>query len=188
MPDLYPIIADSSALLGLASCESEYSDLVFTEIGITTTWTCFKEVRDKSRNSGDHWVRKSANRIMDYVDNGDIPYPTRVNIPGSPTAGGYNAGEESIRIALGSYDCFSDVIIYDDEAVTRLERTQKELSGTDSFFEIEPPNFPLFLLTLRGSGSANITVEEFDDQSELLLQRMGWKGSSHEDQFWKYPV
>ena len=125
---------------------------------------------------------------MDYVGNGEIPHPTRVNIPGVPTAGNYNAGEESIKIALGSYDCFSEVIIYDAEAVVRLERTQRELSGTDFAFEIEPPNLPLFLLTLRDDESPNITAEEFNEQSEILLQRMGWKGSHHEDQFWKYPV
>lgn len=188
MTEVHPIIADASALLGLASCDAEYSDLIFSEIGITTTWTCYKEIRDNSRNARSDWVQDSAQRIMDYVQDGAIPYPNRVNLPGSPTAGEYNAGEKSIQIALSKYESISTVIIYDREAVVLLERQQRQCSGTPYEFEIEPPNFPLYLLTLRDGDQPGIDNDIFNEQTEKLLQRMNWKGSRQEDLFWKYPT
>lgn len=186
MAEVYPIIADSSALLGLASCDAEYSDLIFSEIGITTTWTCYKEIRDKARNARGNWVQDSAQRIMNYVKDGEMPYPNRVNLPGSPTAGSYNAGEKSIQIALSTYESISTVVIYDREAVVLLEKQQRQSSGTPYEFEIEPPNFPMYLLTLRDSDRPNMQLDVFNEQTEKVLQRMGWKGSRQEELFWKY--
>jgi len=183
-----PILADSSALIGLAACNEEYADMVFSEIAVSTTWTCFREIRNKARNGGSHWLQKSAERILDYVEDGEIAYPTRVNIPGAPNSGVPDAGEKSVRIALGQYEEISSILLFDRGAAVLLERTQQELAGTPNEFTIEPPNFPLYILTCRDSDKQNMSKDTFCDQSEKILQRMDWKGSRQENLFWEFPI
>jgi hypothetical protein len=186
--NLHPILADSSALIGLCSLDKEVSDTVFSEIGITTTWTCYKEVLHKSENGQTHSLRKSAGRLVNYVESDIMDYPTHETFPGSPNAGAYNAGEKSIRIALSQHEEFDTVILYDDEAAVMLNRTQDELDGTSNEFNIEPPNFPLFLLSQRTGPEESITDDIFCNQTNLMLDRRDWINSNNEDIFWKYPI
>ena len=183
-----PILADSSALIGLAACDEEYVDMVFSEIAISTTWTCYCEIRDKARNGESHWLQKSSKRILDYINDGEIAYPTRVNTPGAPNSGVPDAGEKSVRIALGQYEEISSILLFDRNAAVLQERTQQELAGTPNEFTIDPPNFPLYLLTRRDSDEQNICKDSFCDQSEKILQRMDWRGSQQENLFCEFPV
>ena len=183
-----PILADSSALIGLAACNEEYADMVFSEIAVSTTWTCFCEIRHNARNGDSHWLQKSAERILNYVKDGEIAYPSRVNIPGEPNSSVPDAGEKSVRIALGQYEEISSVLLFDRAAAVLLERTQQEFAGTPNEFTIEPPNFPLYLLTRWDSDEQNISKDTFCDQSEKILQRMDWKGSRQENLFWEFPI
>jgi hypothetical protein len=188
MPDLQPILADSSALIALCACNQEVSDLVFSEIGLTTTWTCYKEVHDKAENGESHSLREAASRLIEYVEDDVMEYPTRKVFPGSPNAGVYNAGEKSLRIALSQHEEFTTAILYDDEASIMLNRLRKELEGTANVFEIEAPNFPLFILSRRNSSEDSIDEDVFCNQTERIIEGMGWGKSENVDIFWKYPV
>lgn len=188
MPDRHTILADTSALIGLASCDSEYADLVFSEVKMTTSWTCFKEIRDKARNGRNHHLRQAAQRVIDYIKDKEIAYPTRVNVPSAPNAGAFNAGEKSLRVALHKHDEFSTVILFDNEAAVLLEKSQQQLEDEGRNISIEASNFPLFLLTNRDSDKPGIDDQEFCDQSEKMLQKRDWKGAQQEYLFWKYPI
>lgn len=188
MPEYHSILADTSALIGLASCDSEYADLIFSEVKMTTSWTCFKEVRDKARNSGNRSLKQAAQRVIDYVKSGEIAYPTRVNIPSAPNPGEFDAGEKSLRIALYTHEEFSTVILFDKGATVLLENTRQELAEQGRDVSIEPPNFPLFLLTRRDRDKPSMDADEFCEQSEKILQRRNWKGAQQEPLFWQYPI
>lgn len=188
MPDRHTILADTSALIGLASCDSAYADLVFSEVKMTTSWTCFKEIRDKARSGRNHHLKQAAQRVIDYIKDSEIAYPTRVNVPSAPNAGAFNAGEKSLRIAPHNHDEFSTVILFDNEAAVLLENSQQQLEHEGRDISIEPPNFPLFLLTRRDNDEPGIDNQNFCDQSEKMLQRQGWKGAQQELLFWQYPI
>lgn len=188
MPEYHTILADTSALIGLASCDSVYADLIFSEVKMTTTWTCFKEVRDKARHGSGHSLRQAAQKIIDYIESGEIDYPTRVNIPSAPNAGEFDAGEKSLRIALHRFEEFSTVILLDKGATVILENTRQQLAEEGRDISIKPPNFPLFLLALRDSDEPGIDNDEFCEQSEKMLRRRSWKGAQQEPLFWQYPI
>ena len=188
MPDFHTILADTSALLGLASCDSECADLVFSEVKMTTSWTCFKEIRDKAKNGRSRALRQTAQRVIEYVQDNEIAYPTRVNISSAPNAGSFDAGEKSLRIALHKHDKFSTVVLFDKDAVVLLENTRQQLADSGRDISIKPPNFPLFLLTRRDSDKPGIDNQTFCNQSEAMLQRRDWKGSQQEPLFWNYPI
>lgn len=186
MPDAKPILADSSALIALGVIEPSYSELVFSEVGISTTYTCFKEIRNKSRNSSNHWTGQGADRIIEYIKEDTIDYPTRVTTPGAPTVGQFDAGEKSLQLAVKKHEEVSHVIIYDSNAWHILERDQEELQGTSHSFHLEPPNFPLYIL--ERETSIDFTQSEFCNQTEIMINRREWDGSAQESLFWSYPI
>lgn len=111
-----------------------------------------------------------------------------MNIPGAPNSGVPDAGEKSVRIALGQYEEISSILLFDRDAAVLLERTRQELAGTPNEFTIEPPNFPLYLLTRWDSDVHNMSKDTFCNQSEKILQRMNWRGSRQENLFWEFPI
>ena len=155
---------------------------------MTTSWTCFKEIRDKARNGSNRSLRQAAQRVIDYIKSREMDYPTRVNIPSAPNAGEFDAGEKSLRIALHKHNEFSTIILFDEGASVLLEDTRKQLAEEGREISIKPPNFPLFLLARRDSNEPGIDDDEFCEQSEKMLQRRGWKGAQQEPLFWQYPI
>lgn len=185
------ILCDTSALVGLACCDERIATEAFSEFRLTTTYTCFKEVREKARHGNSYWLREGAQRVLDFVEDEEIDAPDRVVVPGSPNAGEPNAGEKSLRLVLRKDESFTDVSIYDAEATVLLNRTRKrigEQTGEKPPFHLVPPNFPLFLSTLRESDGSRLTDAEFCRQTATILSRREWWQSKQEQLFWEYPV
>lgn len=186
MPNVHPILADSSALIGLAAIEAEYAELVFSTVGITTTYTCFKEIRDLSRDADDQWTQRAATRVIDFIEDGTIDYPNRVPIPSAPVARRFNAGEKSLQIAVKQYDSVTDILLYDSDAWHVLQGLQEELADTARSFNLEPPNLPLYIMA--ANDSVAFSEDEFCKQTDTMIKRRGWDGSLQEELFWDYPI
>jgi hypothetical protein len=168
------IIADTDALVGLGSINQDITETIFSDMDITVSGICYKELRNKYREGDDPSLRDRAKRAFDCIERDQLE-----GYPGKYRAGEDNAGEKSIRTGVNQ-DNYDVVLLYDCGAIEMLSETK---SKNDLSFSIEPPNYPLIALCEEGY----ITKKEAKNQTQLMLNETGWINSEQKDLFWQYP-
>lgn len=174
--DHYPVIADTSALIAIAG--TKYADLVFRELGLTTTEVCLNEIkRNTSRASPS--TREAAVRILEYYSDASFPSPTVISVSDdvNPEPG---AGEDSIEAVIRADSaCFEKLLMVDIPAMARLISDKfPETQGV----QILPPN-DVFLLLYELD---ELTKQEFCEVCAEMLGNQGWDTVELLTFVWKY--
>jgi hypothetical protein len=175
--DHYPIIADTSALLAVAG--TEYADLVFSELGITTTEICLNEIK-RNENRASPSTRNAATAILKYHSDSAFPSPTVVPVPDAASNPDPGAGEDSIEAVINEYpNCFSKFLMVDVPAMAQL--INSGFPETNKV-QILPPN-DVFLLLYELN---ELTKQEFCEVCAEMLGNEGWDTDELLTFIWKY--
>lgn len=181
-PTRHPILADSSALVALAT--NEHWETARSSLRVTTTNVCHNELRRHERErreyapegSREHRLHHGSERALQAFEDEEAAFSV-VTVVG--TTSGEDAGERSIEAEVSrNPDPYRYVAIHDTDGRDRLRRQKerRELS-----YSVVPPTFLLYVLF----DTDRLTRAEFCEGCAEMMTGEGWTNAASVYAMWE---
>lgn len=165
-PPSSPILVDTSSLV--AYCKTSYDERLFRELSMSTTNVCNKEVKRQKDQQDSYPGRQACERYLDLLRTHRTPDVTFVE-PYRPSV--EDQGERSIETVLEAHpDSIDYILLFDFEAIERLEELKAEIGGAALNTKVSLPNFAFELLRRND----RMTDEEYCEATYQMGVEEGW--------------
>lgn len=183
-------LVDTVALAALANTSKR--DLVFSEVPMAVTRCCFQELDRGADDADDPSYRQGCSRAIDLIqarksENIEL-VATGLDCKNRYGRLYENIGEKTIARALEMDQSYQLVVSFDDDVLGQTGGVSDELKQmfrqSIPQFKVFPVNEPLYRLLNTG----DIDTNEFVEETEQLINEMGWSDAAYVDRFWNaYP-
>lgn len=183
---VHPLLADTDALVAYARLDCW--DVVRTNLHVTTTNTCYRELRGHANRSGSERYDTEANaraeaarKVIAAIDD---EHSTITNVFCGRSE--LSLGEHSLPPVANQYSDVVDAILMMDEGDPRRAEggrayVRRKLDLEESGIELPSLGVPLGILAMEG----RLTEEQACAEINAIAEKEGWKSRSALERIWE---